>query len=91
MCVESVWNVRFVFCVVVCCTESLCVGVGAGAGVQCVCGVWRVARLGTRKTPVCLDEKRLRVYVQDVSVCTSKTPACVQLSSFLSFSSFGAF
>ena len=32
------WNVHFVFCVVVCCAVSLCVGVGAGVGVQCVCG-----------------------------------------------------
>ena len=56
--------------VLVCCAVSLCVGVGADVGVQCVCGVWCVARLGTRKTPVCVDSKRLRVHVQDVSVCT---------------------
>ena len=41
-------------------------------GVLCcvvVCGVWCVARLGTRKTPSCVESKRLRVYVQEVSVC----------------------
>ena len=30
-----------------------------------------------RKTPPCVDSKRLRVCVQDASVCTGKTPACV--------------
>ena len=29
-----------------------------------------------RKTPPCVDSKRLRVCVQDASVCTRKTPAC---------------
>ena len=77
----------FVFCVVVCRAVSSCVSVGAGVGVQCVfclcvwccacaCGVWCVARLNTRKTSPCVDSKRLRVHDQDVSVCTSKTPAC---------------
>ena len=64
VCAESVcvWDVRFMFwcCGVLCCVV-MC-GVGAGVGVQCVvcsiCGVcaWCVlcmARLGTRKTPVC--------------------------------------
>ena len=63
---------HFVFCVVVCCAVSLCVGVGAGVGVQCMC-VWRGL---VRGKPLCVDSKRLRVYVQDVSVCTGKTPAC---------------
>ena len=52
----------------------LCVGVGVQTCV-CVCGVWCVARLGTRKDTLCADSKRLRVYVQDVSVCTGKTAA----------------
>ena len=38
-----------------------------------LCGV---VRLGMRKTPPCVDSKRLRVYVQHVPVCTGKTPAC---------------
>ena len=42
--------------------------------VVCVC----VVRLGMRKTPPCVDSKRLRVCVQDASVCTGKTPACVE-------------
>ena len=57
--VLSVWDVRFVCCVL--CVVMCCVG--AGVGVQCVvrgvrgvrsmCGVCVVcvARLGTRKTP----------------------------------------
>ena len=36
------------------------------------CGV---VRLGMRKTSPCVDSKRLRVCVQDASVCTGQTPA----------------
>ena len=67
-----------VLCVVVQCAV-LCrrVGVGAGVGVQCVfvcvCGVWRGLACG--KIPVRVDSKRLRVYVQDTSVRTDKTPS----------------
>ena len=62
-CAEKAWDVRFVFwcCGVLCCVV-MC-RVGAGVGVQCVvcgvCGVCGVvcvlcvARLGTRKKPVC--------------------------------------
>ena len=39
------------------------------------CGV---VRLGMRKTSPCADSKRLRVCVQDASVCNGKTPACVE-------------
>ena len=61
-----------VLCVVVCCAVSLCVAVAAGGGVHVcvVCGVWRGLALGN---PLCVDSKRLRVYVHDVSVCTGKT------------------
>ena len=68
----------FVFCCAVLCR---CVWVLVLALVcdACVCTVC-VARLGTRKNPLCVDSKRLRVHVQDVFVCTGKTPACVSLS-----------
>ena len=36
-----------------------------------------------KKTPPCVDSKRLRVYVQDFSVCTGDTPACVQHAGVL--------
>ena len=39
-----------------------------------LCGV---VRLGMRKTPPCVDSKRLRVCVQDTSVCAGKMPSCV--------------
>ena len=43
------------------------------------CFVWcGVVRLGMRKTPPCVDSKRLRVCVQDASVCNWKTRACVE-------------
>ena len=58
-------------CVVVC---TLCCGVVCSVG-----GLWcGVVRLAMRKTPPCVDSKRLRVCVQDASVCTGKTPACVE-------------
>ena len=47
-------------CVVVC---TLC------CGVVCSVGVCGVVRLGMRKTPPCVDSKRLLVCVQDASVC----------------------
>ena len=34
------------------------------------CSVWCVVKLGTREEAPCVDSKRLRVYVQDASVCT---------------------
>ena len=40
-------------------------------GVLCVWCVWCVVRLGMQKTPPCVDSKRLRVCVQDASVCTT--------------------
>ena len=54
-------------CGVVC---TLCCGVVCSV---VLCGV---VRLDMRKTPPCVDSKRLRVCVQDASVCTGKTPAC---------------
>ena len=70
------WDERFVFCGVLCCVV-MCVGAGVGVqyvvcGVCCVCGVVCVvcvARLGTRKTHPCVGSKRLRVQVQNASVC----------------------
>ena len=67
-------------CVVVCtlCCSVVCPVGGVWCGVVCgVCGVCGVVRLGMRKTPPCVDSKCLRVCVQDASVCTGKTPACV--------------
>ena len=44
----------------------------------CLCFVWcGVVRLGVRKTPACVDSKRLRVCVQ-ASVCARKTRACAE-------------
>ena len=68
----------------VCCAVSSCVGVGAG--VQCVfvarlclCGVWCVARLGTRgkkctsKTPPCVMSKRPHIFnMRAVCRCTRR-------------------
>ena len=45
------------------------------------CVVWFGVVYGAawlRKTCPCVDSKRLRVCVQDASVCTGKTPACVE-------------
>ena len=57
---------------------SLCLRVVLCVVVLCgvVCVVWCVARLGTQKKPSCVRSK-LRVYVQNVSVCAGTTPACV--------------
>ena len=49
----------------------LCVGVVVAVAV--VCGVWR-GRLKNLRVYV---QNVLRVYVQDVPVCTGTTPACV--------------
>ena len=58
-----------------------CVWCGGACGVVVrVCGV---VKLGTREKAPCVDSKRLRVYVQDVSVCTSKRPACVEHAGLL--------
>ena len=78
-------------CGVQCCAVSSCVGVGACVGAQgafvsvcgvarvcVVCGVWWPvcgAAWHAKKKNKCVDSKPLRVYVQDVSVCTSKRPA----------------
>ena len=66
--------------VVVWCWCCVCI---CGVGVVCVhvvlCVVvymWCVVKLGTRKNPPCVRSKRLRVYGQDVSVCTGNRPAC---------------
>ena len=73
--------------VVWCCGVVLLCGV-----VVWCCFVWcGVVRLAMRKTPPCVDSKRIRVCVQDASVCTGKTRVrllclCCSLSSFcLSF------
>ena len=50
----------------------------------CTCWCWVLVKLGTRKTPLCVRSKRLRVYGQDVSVCTGNGPAwpaCLGLDS----------
>ena len=49
---------RVVLCVVLCCVLC-CV----------VCVVWCVARLGTQKTPPCVDSKRPRVYRHHAHMC----------------------
>ena len=49
-------------CGVVCCVV-LCVVL------CCVCVVWCVARLGTQKTPPCVDSKRPRVYRHHAHMC----------------------
>ena len=52
------------------CGVLLCLlGCVLGCVLCCVCGVWCVARLGTRKNPC--------VQVQNVSVCRFKTLPCV--------------
>ena len=74
VCAESVWDVRFVCCVLWCryvccwcwCWCSMCWVVCCVCGVLCVVCV---ARLGTRKNP--------RVFAQNVSVCRFKTHPCV--------------
>ena len=63
------WNVRFVFCVVVYCAVSSCVGVGAGVGVQCVFASVCGAAWHAEKKP-CSGSARLRVYIQNTSVHT---------------------
>ena len=55
---------RIVMCVVVC---TLCCGVVWCGGAAC-----------HAENPPCVDSKRLRVCVQDASVCTGKTSACVE-------------
>ena len=63
----------------------LCVGVGAGVGVHCVCGVWCGAAWHTDpllppsvcrfKTPPCVRSRRLRVYWQEnTRMCFSVQP-----------------
>ena len=78
-------------CVVVLCVVCcVCVGVCScvwGVFVCCsvvLCGVGVVVKLGTREKAPCVDSKRLRVYVQDVSVCTGNRPACVEEHKLLS-------
>ena len=77
VCVESVCGMCVLCIVVACCAVSLCVGVGVcWCVLVCVGVVWRGLARG--KLSLCVDPKRLRVYVQDVSVCTGTTPTCVQ-------------
>ena len=64
--------VRNVWCVVCVCVCAWCVLCVRGVCVLCV------MRLGTRKNSPCVGSKRLRVYVQNASVCTGKTRACLQ-------------
>ena len=64
-----VWDVRFVF---------WCCGVYVVLWCCVFCWWCGVVRLGMRKTSPCVDSKRLRVCVQDASVCTGKTPACAE-------------
>ena len=69
LCVRvHMWCVVLVLCVYMWC----CVLCGLCLCVRVVwwC-VWCVVKLGTRKTPLCVRSKRLRVYGQDVSVCTA--------------------
>ena len=74
-----VWCVVLVLCV--CCVGCVCVCVWCGGA--CGVVVWCVVKLGTRKTPLCVRSKRLRVYGQDVSVCTGNKPACVRHAGLL--------
>ena len=90
VCAESVWDVRFVCCVLLCIVVcvSLCVVLVLVlvCNVWCVvcvvvcsvCAVWcgGVVVCGTLKTP-CVGSKCFRVSVQNAPVCTGKTPACV--------------
>ena len=48
-----------------------------GVCVVCVCVWCGVAWLGTRAKNPCAGSKRLRVWVQNASVCTGKATACV--------------
>ena len=82
------WNGRVVFCVVVCCAVSsrvcwcwswcaMCVEGGVCA--LCAC----VARLGTRNNPPRTGSARLRVYIQNASMCASNKSAHVQHAGVL--------
>ena len=69
---------RVLCCSVLCCVV-LCVDVGAGVGVRacvcvcvCVCGVASVCVCGAAWHAG--GSARLRVYIRDVSGCTSNTP-----------------
>ena len=75
-----------VLCVYIrCCV--LCVHVVCGFGVVCVC-MWCCVLCGLclcvrvvceawhAENPLCVRSKRLRVYGQDVSVCTGNGHAC---------------
>ena len=57
---------------------AACVYVHVALCVYVVLWCCGVVRLGMRKTHPCVDSKRLRVCVQDASVCTQKTSACVE-------------
>ena len=83
MCVFVIWCCGVLCCVVMC-------DVGAGVGVQCeVCGVCSVCSVLSvlsvlsvcgaawhAEKPPCVDSKRPRVYVQNVSVYASNTRTC---------------
>ena len=61
---------------VVCCVFCVVCLWGVWCVVFCVCVHVVLVKLGTRKTPLCVRSKRLRVYGQDVSVCTGNRPEC---------------
>ena len=81
VCVCVVCCVLCVVCICVDMVVRMCVCCcGCGVYVVLWCGVvlFCVVRCGLAcgKPPPCVDSKRLRVCVQDASVCTGKTPAC---------------
>ena len=76
--------------VLACCREHVvvlvvrvCVCGVCGVLFFCVCVHVVLVKLGTRKTPLCVRSKRLRVYGQDVSVCTGNRPECLGHSGLL--------
>ena len=87
-----VWCCVYMWCCVLC-------GVVCGVGVVCVVWVVSVCACGVvvhvvwcgvvcgeawhAENPLCVRSKRLRVYGQDVSVCTGNKPACVRHAGLL--------
>ena len=82
LCIVVLWCI-VVSCLCVCwcwcmvcnvwcwCVRGVCVGcVVCVVCVVCVCATWHV------ENPPCVGSKRLRVQVQNASVCTRKTRAC---------------
>ena len=88
--VVSCWRVHVVlsvhvvlWCVCVCCVFCVVCLWGVWCVVFCVCVHVVLVKLGTRKTPLCVRSKRLRVYGEDVSVCTGNRPECLGHSGLL--------